>query len=84
MILHQKTFFSKHIIKAESKDLGDSEGLSSKFPGLKTYAASMASVASTASMASMTSTASFHLKLYCGLIIPSTQMTNTCPFLWNG
>jgi hypothetical protein len=56
----QKIFFSKHKNKAEFKCLDDSEVLSSDFPGLKTSAASMNSVASTASMASMTSTASFH------------------------
>ena len=60
----------------------------SDFPGLKTSAASMTSVASTASIASMTSTVSFHvIKIFTdpdGLIIPSTQMTNTSPFLWNG
>ena len=60
----QKLFFSKHKNKAEFKCLDDSEVLSSDFPGLKTSAASMTSVASTASMASMTSTASFHQKLY--------------------
>ena len=89
MIFHdstQKRFFSKHKNKAEFKCLDDSEVLSSGFPGLKTYAASMTSVASTASMASMTSTASFHQKNTDpdDLIIPSTQMTNTSPFLWNG
>ena len=55
-----KILFSKHKNKAEFKCLDDSEVLSSDFPGLKTSAASMTSVASTASMASMTSTASFH------------------------
>ena len=67
MILHDSTrkkVFSKHKIKAESKCLDDSEVLSSKFPGLKTSAASMTSVASTASMASMTSTAQFHQNFY--------------------
>jgi hypothetical protein len=67
MILHDSTkkkVLSKHKIKAESKCLDDSEVLSSNFPGLKTSAASMTSVASTASMASMTSTASFHQKIY--------------------
>ena len=67
MIFHdstQKNFFSKHKNKAEFKCLDDSEVLSSDFPGLKTSAASMTSVASTASMASMTSTASFHQKIY--------------------
>ena len=63
MIFHdptQKNFFSKHKNKAEFKCLDDFEVLSSDFPGLKTSAASMTSVASTASMASMTLTASFH------------------------
>ena len=67
MIFHdytQKLFFSKHKNKAEFKCLDDFEVLSSDFPGLKTSAASMTSVASTASMASMTSTASFHQKIY--------------------
>ena len=67
MIFHdstQKKIFSKHKNKAEFKCLDDFEVLSSDFPGLKTSAASMTSVASTASMASMTSTASFHQKNY--------------------
>jgi hypothetical protein len=67
IIFHDSTpkkLFSKHKIKAEFKCLDDSEGLSSKFPGLKTSAASMTSVASTDSMASMTSKASFHQKFY--------------------
>ena len=86
MILTQKTFFSKHKNKAEFKYLDEFEVVSSDFPGLKTSAASMTSVASTASMASMTSTASFHQKNIDpdDLIIPSTQMTNTSPFLWHG
>ena len=58
---------------------------SSDFPGLRTSMASMTSTASTTSMASMISTASFHQKItdLDGLIIPSTQMINTSPFLWN-
>ena len=67
MIFHnstQKTIYLKHKNKAEFKCLDDSEVLSSDFPGLKTSAASMTSVASTASMASMTSTALFHQKNY--------------------
>ena len=89
MIFHDSTpknFFSKHKNKAEFKCLDDSEVLSSGFPGLKTSAASMTSVASTASMASMTSTASLHQKITNpdDLIIPSTQMTITSPFYWNG
>ena len=60
----QKIFFSKYKNKAEFKCLDDSEVLSSDFPGLKTSAASMTSVASTASMASMTLTVSFHQKNY--------------------
>jgi hypothetical protein len=62
MIFHDSTkkeLYLKHKNKAEFKCLDDSEVLSSNFPGLKTSAASMTSVASTASMASMTSTASF-------------------------
>ena len=71
MILPQKTFFQNKN-KAEFKCLDDSEVLSSGFPGL--------------SAASMTSTTSFHQKNTDpdDLIIPSTQMTNTSPFLWNG
>ena len=66
MIFHDYTqfFFSKHKNKAEFKCLDESEVLSSDFPGLKTSAASMTSMASTASVASMTSTASFHQKIY--------------------
>ena len=67
MILHDSTpkkVVSKHKIKAESKCLDDSEVLKNDFPGLKTSAASMASVASTASIASITSTASFSQKIY--------------------
>jgi hypothetical protein len=64
MILSQKTFFSKLKNKAEFKCLDDSEVLSSDFPGLKTFAASMIPAASTASVASMTSTASFYQKNY--------------------
>jgi hypothetical protein len=51
MILHDSTpknFFSKHKNKAEFKCLDDSEILTSDFPGLKTSAASLTSVASTA------------------------------------
>ena len=67
MIFHdstQKNFFSNNKNKGEFKCLDDSEVLSSDFPGLKTSAASMTSMASTASVASMTSTASFHQKIY--------------------
>ena len=77
-------FFLKHKNKAEFKCLDGSEVLNSDFPGLKTSADSMTSAASTASM---TSTASFHQKKITDLddlIIPSTQMNNTNPFLWNG
>jgi hypothetical protein len=48
-------FFSKHENKAEFKYLDDSKVLSNDFPGLKTSAASMTSVAS------MTS---FHQNIY--------------------
>ena len=77
MIFHdsaQKTFFSKNKNKAEFNCLDDSEVISSYFPGLKTSAASMTSV-------------EYFIKKstdYDGLIIPSTQMTNSSPFLWNG
>ena len=57
-------FFSKHQNKAEFKKRDDSEVLKSDFPGLRTFATSMASTASTTSVASMTSTASFHQKVY--------------------
>ena len=59
-----KLFFLKHNNKAEFKCLDDSEVLSSDFPGLKSSAASMTSMASAASVASMTSTALFHQKIY--------------------
>ena len=83
MIVLKKTFISKHKNKAKFKCLDDSEVLRRGFPGLKTSAASMTSAASTASMASMTSTALFHQKITDpdDFIIPSTQMTNTSPFL---
>ena len=58
MIFHDSTpknIFSKHENKAEFKCLDDFEVLSSDFSGLKTSAASMAS---------MTLTASFHQKIY--------------------
>ena len=67
MIFHDSTpqnFLLKHKDKTEFKCLDDSEVLSSDFPGLKTSAASMTSMASTASMTSMTSTASSHQKFY--------------------
>ena len=60
MIFHDSTpknFFSNHKNKVKFRCLDDSEVLSCDYPGLKTSAASMTSVASTASMASMTSTA---------------------------
>ena len=82
-----KTFcFSKHQSKAKFKNLDDTKVLSCDFPGLKAAATSMTSTASTTSVASMTSTASFCHKIADpdGWIIPSTQMTNTSPFLWNG
>ena len=78
-----KKWFSKHQNKAKFKNLDDSRVLSSNFPGLRISAASMTS---TASVASMTWTASFHQFFIQpdGWIIPSTQMTNTSPFFWNG
>ena len=60
MILTPKNVFSKHKNNAEIRCLDVSEVLSSDFPGLKTSAALMTSVASIASMASMTSTALSH------------------------
>ena len=77
----------QHQNKAEFKNVDDSKVLSIDFSDLRTSAASMTSVASTASMASMTSIASFQQKKTTdpdGLIISSTQLTNTSPFLWNG
>jgi hypothetical protein len=65
MIFHDSTkkyLISKHQNKAEFRNLDDSAVISSDFPGLRTFAASMASTASTTSVASMTSTASFHQK----------------------
>ena len=67
MIFHDSTnknCFSKHKNEAEFKSLDDSEVLRVDFPGFKTSAASMTSVALTASMASMTSKTSFHQKIY--------------------
>jgi hypothetical protein len=64
MILTPKNVFLKHKNNAEIRCLDVSEVLSSDFPGLKTSATSMASLASTASMASITSTASFHQEIY--------------------
>ena len=74
------------MILAKFRCLDDSEVLSSDFPGLKTSAASLTSVASTASMALMTSTASFHQKNADpdDWIIPGSKMTNNGPFLLNG
>ena len=67
MIFHDSSkiiLFSKHQNKAGFKDLDDSLGLSSDFPGLRTSAVSMTSTASMTSVASMTSTASIHQKIY--------------------
>ena len=57
--------------------MDDSEVLSNGFLGLRTSAASMAS---------MTSTASFHQKITDpdGWIIPSTKIIKTRPVLLNG
>jgi hypothetical protein len=63
MILPNNIFL-KHQNKTKINTLDDSEVLSSDFLGLKTFSASMTSVASTASMASMTWIASFHQKKY--------------------
>ena len=67
MIFHDSSkiiLFSKHQNKAEFKDLDDSLGLRSDFPGLRTSAVSMTSTASMTSVASMTSTASIHQNIY--------------------
>jgi hypothetical protein len=63
MILTKKNIF-KTSNKSEFRNLVDSVVISSNFPGLRTFAASMTSTASTTSVASMTSTASFHQKNY--------------------
>ena len=52
------------VIDCLTECLDHSEVLSSDFPGLKTSAASITSMASTASVASMTSTAIFNQKNY--------------------
>jgi hypothetical protein len=61
---NKKYLFSKCPNKAEFRNLDDSAVISSDFPGLRTFAASITSTASTTSVASMTSTASFHHKNY--------------------
>jgi hypothetical protein len=61
---NKKYVFSKHQNRAEFRNLDDSAGISSDFPGLRIFSASITSTASTASVASMTSTASFHQKNY--------------------
>jgi hypothetical protein len=61
---NKKYLFSKHQNKDEFRSLDDSAVISSDFPGLRTFAASMTSTASTTSVASMTLTASFHQKKY--------------------
>jgi len=63
MILPQNLLFSKHQNKAEFNNLDDSEILSSKFLGLRTSVASLASSASATSLASTTSTALYHQEL---------------------
>ena len=77
--------FSKLQNKAEFKNLDDSAVISSDFPGLRTFAASITSTASTTSVASVTSTASFHQKNTHpdGWIILTTKMTNTSSYLRN-
>jgi hypothetical protein len=62
---NKKYWFSKHQNKAEFMDLNDSAVISSDFPGLRTFAASMTSTAISSDFpglrtfaASMTSTAS--------------------------
>ena len=140
MILPQNIIFSKHQIKAEFKNLDDSEVPNCDFPGLRNSAASMTSTASDRKGAEIQHDISwFHpscffqnnkIKLnsrtwrtleasvvnykaletlqpqwpqqpqlpqwppqthfikkftdYDGWIIPGTQMTSNCPFLWNG
>jgi hypothetical protein len=61
---NKKYLFLKHQNKAEFRNLDDSAVISSNFPGLRIFSASMTSTASTASVASMTSTASFHQRKY--------------------
>ena len=72
MIFHDSTkkyLFSTHQNKADFKNLDDCEVISTDFPGLKTSAASMSSIAS------------FCQKIADpdGWIIPSTQMINISP-----
>ena len=71
-----KNFFSKHKYKAEFKCLDNSEVLSSDFPGLDSFVASITSLASTASMASMTSKASFHQKIYWSWLFDHSWHSN--------
>jgi hypothetical protein len=84
MISHDSTktiFFQNIKIKAEFKNLDDSQVLSSDFPDLRT------SAASTTSMASITFTVSFRQKKITdpdSWIIPGTKVTNSGPFLRNG
>ena len=91
MILSKKkTFFknsegsdiSPQII--EFKNLEDSALI---FQALEASPASLTSVVLATSLASTASKAKFSQKKRPGpdgLIIPSTKMTNTGPFLWNG
>jgi hypothetical protein len=69
---NKKYLFSKHQNKAEFRNLIDSAFISSDFPGLRTFAASMTSTASSTSVASMTSPASFHQKRLLILMVGSS------------
>ena len=62
----------KHQNKAEFRNLVDSAVISSNFPSLRTFAASMNSTTSTTSTAYMTSTASFHQKKLLILMVGSS------------
>jgi hypothetical protein len=86
MIFHDSTkkkFFQN---KAELKNLDDFEVLSSNFPGLRTWAASLTSRASATSMASSTSTLLFQQRSswLWFWIIPGNKINNTGASLWNG
>ena len=67
MIFHdsiKRKSFSKHQNKVEFKNLGDSEVLSSDFPGPTTSVASLTSSTSATSLASTASKAPFHQKTF--------------------
>ena len=75
---YQKYLFSKHQYKAQFRNLDNSAVISSDFPGLRTFAASMISTDLTTSVASRTSTASISSKNLLILIVRSSL----APKLW--